>query len=66
MDIEWQFLELSEVALCAWECGGSCLASWAAPEPPEGWPPFLAQGEEGLVSKKSLLGPQPLPQMVPP
>lgn len=38
---------------------------FTAPEPPEGWPLSPAQGEEGLVSKKSLLGPQPLPQTVP-
>lgn len=64
MDIEWQFLELSEVALCAWEWEGSSLGSVAVSEPSEDWPPFLAQGEEGLVTKRSL-GQLPLPQMVP-
>lgn len=39
--------------------------AFAAPEPPESCPPSPAQGEEGLVSEKSLLGLQPLPQTVP-
>lgn len=39
--------------------------AFAAPEPPEGWPPSPAQGKEGLISEMSPLGPQPLPQTVP-